>query len=437
MPFNDIVRTLSGVFYGFDEGAFKVAVATLVANLMEQRPHESQDGFVVEETDPLDPVWTLLVAPPSSGKTEAINLLSGLACTHLVLELTAKTLATGHKGAEHLLPKLTGKVVLIKDMSSIFSKRDHEIGELLDQFRQIYDGRIIFNWGSGKEPLDWRGKIGLIAGCTEDIFDRHKVISEMGDRFMYMPVQYFHNPAERRRVASAARRNGCFDGTLRRDLRERVHNFVNSLVGQPLYSDEVEVSEEVGHVIDTMAEFATRARGYVPRDFHGEVAASPQLEGSGRMAKSLDLVVRAMGIVNQTGRLARGDLSIVRRLAFGGTKPIRREILMCLRQRSLQGQREYVGVSTIAAAIRRPRRTVVRALEDLVMVGLLDQERVGSGDERTHRLYQIRPYVLRDLDMLMRLDRAQEPAGDGQGQLELTQHDGNGNDDDGDAISID
>lgn len=420
MPFTDICRTLSGVFYGFDEGAFKIALATLVANMMEQRPAENPDGFVVEETDPLDPVWTLLVAPPSSGKTEAINLFSGLACTHLVLELTSKTLASGYKGAEHLLPKLTGKVVLIKDLSSIFSKRDHEIGEILDQFRQIYDGRIIFNWGSGKDPLDWRGKIGLIGGCTEDIFERHKVISEMGDRFMYMPVQYFSAPGERRRVASAARTNVSRDGTIRRNLRDRVHNFVNSLVGQPIYADEVEVPEHVGHIIDTMAEFATRSRGYVPRDFHGEVASSPQLEGSGRMAKCLDLLVRAIGVVNQTGHLAHGDLATMRRLAFGGTKPIRREILQWMRVRASSGNPDPVGVSQVSAAIRRPRRTVVRALEDLVLVGLLDQEHVGSGSERTHRTYQIKPYVLRDLNMLMELDRpAHERTGAGQVEIDL------------------
>ena len=64
-----------------DPHLVEIVVATVVANRMGG-----------------DPLWMLLVAPPSSAKTELIRSLSLLSDVHLLSNLTPNTLLSGMKG---------------------------------------------------------------------------------------------------------------------------------------------------------------------------------------------------------------------------------------------------------------------------------------------------------------------------------------------------
>lgn len=381
MPIGPILHELSRTFHGFDEGAFRVAVATMIANMMEQRPDQDEE-FVVTEMDPLDPVWVLLVAPPACGKTEIISMLKGFPACYEILEFTSKTLASGHSKAEHLLPRLSGKTVLIKDLSAIFSKRDFEIGAIIDQLRQIFDGRIRFDWGSGRETFEWKGKIGLLAGATEDVYERRMVMAEMGDRFLYYPVQYSRDVRMRQRIAQVARHNSRYDGVLRRGLRDRVHDYLHEVVGAgTVYPDSVHLPDEIGNRLDVIAEMATRARSHVPRNWQHEVMSSPQIEGSARMAKSLDLLVRALAIADERTDVVEADFALARRTAFGSTRPLRRRIILYFfqmwRGAVLAGSQEPapVRISEVATATGESRSSVYRTLDDLELLGILTSTR--------------------------------------------------------------
>lgn len=386
MPIGPVIEELRRTFHGFDDGAFRVAVATMISNMMEQRPDEADQEFVIAEMDPLDPVWTLLIAPPACGKTEIISMLNGFPSCYEILEFTSKTLASGHTRADHLLPRLTNKTVLIKDMSAVFSKRDFEIAAIIDQLRQVYDGRIRFDWGSGRETFEWKGKVGLLAGATEDIYERRSVMAEMGDRFLYYPVQYPRDSASRQRVAQTARRNSRYDGALRRGLRDHVHDYLHEVVGAgSVYPDSVLLPDEIGARLDVIAEMATRARSYVPRNYRHEVIAPPQIEGSARMAKALDLLVRALAIAAQRLTVSERDVSLVRRTAFGATRPIRRRLILYFFQlwRSALERGaalpEPVRATDVVQATGENRSSVYRTLEDLTLLELVQSEQRAGG----------------------------------------------------------
>ena len=61
-----IIRAMESHLFGFDSGAFRLVLATALANYMERRPPELDDEMVVVPVDPLDPVWLMLVGPPST-----------------------------------------------------------------------------------------------------------------------------------------------------------------------------------------------------------------------------------------------------------------------------------------------------------------------------------------------------------------------------------
>jgi hypothetical protein len=95
-----------------------------------------------------EPLWALLIGPPSSGKTEAIRLLDGLADAS-VDDLTRAGLLsweTRGKGARRTgllakLPRLA--LVTVSDFSSVVTMGDREArARMFGMLRVVYDGRV-------------------------------------------------------------------------------------------------------------------------------------------------------------------------------------------------------------------------------------------------------------------------------------------------------
>ena len=89
-----------------DPYLLEVVLASVVANLLGG-----------------DPLWLLIVAPPSSAKTEIIRALSRVPCIYLLSNLTANTLLSGQKGKKDasLLPHLSNKILAMKDFTTILT----------------------------------------------------------------------------------------------------------------------------------------------------------------------------------------------------------------------------------------------------------------------------------------------------------------------------
>ena len=140
-----------------DWDALTVTVASVIANRLAG-----------------DALWLFLVAPPSGVKTEYISSLNGLSNIHPLSDLTAQTFASGMRAKKEpsLLSKFEyGTVLTLKDFTTILSMHRDKRHEILSQLREIYDGSYTKSWGTGK-TLNWKGKVGLIAGVTT-IIDTH------------------------------------------------------------------------------------------------------------------------------------------------------------------------------------------------------------------------------------------------------------------------
>lgn len=158
-------------------GAVLVYLATLIANMMRG-----------------DPVWLQLIGPPSSGKSEIIRSGDSLPDVHSVSVLTEAALLSGTSKAEQtsestggLLNKIgESGIILVKDFTSILSMNRDTRTRVLAALREIYDGHWVRMIGTdGGRTLKWRGKVGLIAGCTSIIDSHHSVVSAMGERFVF------------------------------------------------------------------------------------------------------------------------------------------------------------------------------------------------------------------------------------------------------------
>ncbi|MGD9107425.1 MAG: hypothetical protein PVJ87_11360, partial [Desulfobacterales bacterium] len=132
-----------------------------------------------------DPLWLLIIGASSSAKTELLNTLDGLQFTYFISDMTTKTLISGKENAS-LLPELNNKIVIMKDFTTILSKRADDLKIIMAQWREVYDGKVSNMYGTGgtSAKVVWTGHVGLVGACTP-VYDRkHGVISQMGERFL-------------------------------------------------------------------------------------------------------------------------------------------------------------------------------------------------------------------------------------------------------------
>jgi hypothetical protein len=159
MTFNQLQKIFSQHYYMEHEPDFlKIIVGTIIANRL--------DG---------ESVWLLVLAPPSSGKA-IISTLSKSQEVVMVSSLTANSLMSGARKQDtvdgkdaSLLPKLHGKVMVVKDASTISDMNPSDMEEK--------------HTGLGR--VRCASKFGIIMAGTPD-FERSRALEgNLGERFIY------------------------------------------------------------------------------------------------------------------------------------------------------------------------------------------------------------------------------------------------------------
>jgi len=154
-----------------DDSIIDVAMAAYVANRFKS-----------------DPLWMFLTGPPSSAKTEILRAMEGHENVTLLSSLTPSTLISGKTlkggGNMSLLPKLDGKLLVIKDFGTVLTLYHEARSEIFSQLREVYDGQYSKAFGTG-ECISWKGKVGILAGVTP-IIDKYMAVNAMlGERFLH------------------------------------------------------------------------------------------------------------------------------------------------------------------------------------------------------------------------------------------------------------
>lgn len=153
-----------------DKYIIDVVMATLVGNL------------VVDN----DPLWLLIAAPSSGGKTTIINPVLDVPSVFFIDDLTEKTMLSGYKikGRDISLLKMIGSGIMVfSDFTSILSKNPIMRGEILSQLKLVYDGKLTKYTGTG--GVLWQGKMGVIACSTPDVYSHLESGRSTGERFIY------------------------------------------------------------------------------------------------------------------------------------------------------------------------------------------------------------------------------------------------------------
>ncbi len=135
------------------------------------------------------PVWLMIVAPPSSGKTELLNLIKGIEHYHPLGNITPKTLFSNHPLASggYMFREVKEKGLLVfSDFTTILSQNSKNRNEIFNQLRIIFDGEASVASGiDTQKGRLWKGKVGVLATVTEAMERIKETQNDLGERFLY------------------------------------------------------------------------------------------------------------------------------------------------------------------------------------------------------------------------------------------------------------
>jgi hypothetical protein len=342
-----------------DLGPVYAVLGTVAANLL--------DG---------EPVWTGIIGPPSSAKTEILNALSRLRDVVAVGVLTMAGLLSGtpkhqkDSGAAGGLLRRIGAfgILALKDFGSILSMRQEARAELLGAMREIFDGAWTRHLGiDGGKTLHWAGKLGLVFCATQAFDDERAPIAALGDRFIVCRLA----PPSSGQLRKALAHSGATLKTMRAELAEHVAGLFVAIKGRvPRLITDEEITR-----LERVVGLAVRLRGHVQRDrYSRDIENVHDPEGPSRVGLALERLLAGLDVIGLERETA---MQLVEEIALASTPPLRRHAFALL-------SNEPKTTREIATALRISTTGGRRVLEDLVAQGLAWRERPKKedGDEK-------------------------------------------------------
>jgi len=328
-----------------DTMVIEVTLATVFANKLEG-----------------DPLWLLIIAPPSSAKTEIITSLSGIPNVFPLSSLTAHTLVSGMisgtKEDKSLILQLNSKILAIKDFTSVISMHREPRAEILSQLREIYDGKYKKHFGTG-QVTNWEGKIGIIAGVTPVIDTHYAIFQVLGERF----VQYRIESPDPIEMALKGIDNSGKENVMRQELMKAVKNLVETT---SLPKDKIALPSIIKNKIAYLSAFCVRTRSGSVRDGRSrELIYTPEPESPPRLAKQFVKLGEGLAIINNRKIITEEDYQIIYRVGFDTIPKQRKEIIFVLNNSPLSA-------NDIAKITRYPYSTTYKLLEELKSLSLVD-----------------------------------------------------------------
>ncbi len=322
-----------------------------------------------------DPLWLIIIAPPSSAKTEILRSFDGHNGAYFISNLTPSTLASGlpakkGKPEPSLLFKLNDKLVVLKDFTTVLSMRSENQQEILAQLRESFDGSYYKMFGNGKE-VNWRGRFGLLAACTP-IYDKHYgVIGTMGERFLL----YRTDIGDAETVGLAAYKNVGRESQMRQEISEAVNRFISQFDDLSDYQFE-QKEEDIYHQIILLSCWCALGRTPVERDYKGNIQYLPQPEGPGRLTKQLTQLGMALAFVSGETTITEKTYYTLKKVALDLLPAQRLKVIKYLYEtKTFEHLNSWMLTKETADGINIPTNTVRRILEDLMVVGLLNRKR--------------------------------------------------------------
>lgn len=356
----DVVLAFQQHLYLPDPGIVYVVLATAVANRLAG-----------------DPVWLLVVGPPSSGKTEVLDSLVGMEGVHAVSAFTEAGLLSGSSTREGdtratggLLMQVGEEGLLVaKDFTTALQEHGSTKNRTFAVLREVFDGRFTRTLGTaGGRVFSWEGKLGFLGAVTEAIDTSD--LGLMGERFIYYRLP-LATATDNFNACIVANENAGHQREIRRTWSRTVQQFLQALV---LPEQLPKLDRDGEERLITLAGLAAQSRSAVVRDGcrRDTIELVPSPERSMRLFGQLRMLHAGLTVI---GTPKAETWRLLTQVAMDGVHRDRRRVL-----ESLVASESPLATATVGGRVALPASSVRRHLEDLAALRVI--EKVGDAPER-------------------------------------------------------
>ena len=359
--------------YKPDLNAVEVAMATVISNELQG-----------------DPVWLFLVASPGASKTEICSSFDDCSTVYTTSSLTPHALISGaitKNGMDpSMIPKLDGKTLIVKDWTTIISKRENERDEIFGIFRDAYDGKCGKDFGIGLQRY-YESHFSILAGVTPAVYELSASHSGLGERFLkyFIGSNLDHGEDEEETIRKAMR-NVNTETNMRGQLAYAVRSYVELTI--ELMNSKgfklPKVPKKIEDEVIALAQFGSRMRASVGRDRYSPdmVTGRPFAEIGTRLSKQLIKLMLALAIINRHSEVTEHELAIIRKMVLD-TIPQRTEDIIRTLVKSCPTMEITLSSKDVSLRTRYPGSTVSRLLHDMNLLKIVKKTRVANKDQWT------------------------------------------------------
>jgi hypothetical protein len=372
MTLDEVKKEVGKYVYMENTSMIDASLATIIANRMS-------DGV---------PVWLVIVGASSGGKSQILKplALSDENYMHRVDDLTESTFLSGSpdakgsskkggkkdeedddsfdpKKSKSLLLRIGSHgMIVISDLTVLFSRGVESRNAILSQFRMLYDGEMVKSVGTMSVTLRWKGHLGIIAGSTPTIYQHMEEVSDMGERFMYWRMHEY----DERKATKVAMGRKLQGSALDEKLSGIYAGYIKEVVQSGVRATLTE--SETDDIIN-IAVLAEKIRTSVKRDrFSKKVEHIPSPAFPMRTALQLRNVAEALALM-YGGSLGLQGMQVIRWMGWSLANEEKRRCLQFL-----AGQAYAVRTATVADAMGLDTEVVRNILQAMATVGILQRD---------------------------------------------------------------
>jgi energy-coupling factor transporter ATP-binding protein EcfA2 len=319
-------------------------------------------------------VWVVVIGPSGSGKTEFLKMMNDMEDIYPLSSISTNTFLSGMPGLNDasLLPKITGKILMIKDLTTLLSKRMDDKLELFSQLREIWDGGYHKEFGNGK-TRDWVGKVSVIAASTQAFDISQQAMTHLGERFL----SYRLTTPARKDVAQRCLDNNMCETQMEIEMANAFYSLMKG-VNWKLLENPPKLPEKYKQALINLSNFSTMARSGVIRDknYKNQITFVPSAEMPTRQIQQLDTIVTGIMIL-KNGVFTDEDMEAVFKIALDSV-PLTNKMVI-----TEMAKADNLKTAEIATALGYPTDPIRMYLENLNVLKICDRIKDGTTDRWT------------------------------------------------------
>lgn len=317
-----------------------------------------------------EPLWMFIIAPSGATKTELLLSVSQAPRVVSTTALTPHSLVSGANfaggGDPSLIPKLNGKVLIIKDFTTILNMNQMARDEILGILRDAYDGKTEKTFGNGIFR-SYNSKFGIIAGVTPAIELYIAGQTAFGERFLGFKIKIPESYKGRLVYLSKAMGNNQSESKMKEELSE-----LGKRVLSHNYKEIPEIPEIFQKKLMTLALWTSIMRGTVTRDkYSKEVIAKPFVELATRIVKQYTKLSTGIAMFRGKKKVTRAEYRVIKQVSISSVLSDLNELTKFMYHSGKDSWKEF---REITKATRLPAENCRRKLEDLTMLNVIVKE---------------------------------------------------------------